>query len=324
VLVDVKLESWKARNDLKTLSLKPANGLALLAVLQEHAYELSKDTARAFALYTAVVKEVARGLVPRAHIVARAHNLEWVFDKSDATAARVAQVTQLAAAVASLPNPWPGHSLENSEHALDQWLALPRDATWRASAWRSVLRCRPPMHEFAEHTHGIGVLRWMLHRILPYPCFLLDDVHLAARLRVQVASLRRQLDNDTELRRLLEPARYTGQLNEFIGRRWWRSAVESFVFDLAKDDPANPELLHRKLKTAAPQLDLFEGAVAFAVIDPEFRPKDTLVGPNDVVEVLPDDWPPFADSAWAHRSDVADAPDFKAIALPDSSEAADR
>jgi len=315
VLVDVKLDSWPERDNLTTLSLKPANGLALIAVLQEHAYELSKDTARAFALYTAVLKELARGLVPRPHIVARAHNLEWVFDKAEAAPSRIAQVTQLAAAVEALPQPWPGDSLEKATSALGAWLALPGQVSWHEAAWRSVLRCRPPMHEFAEHTHGIGVLRWMLHRILPYPCFLLDDVHLAARLRVSVLSLRRELDTETALRDLFAPAVYGGQLNQFLGRRWWRSAIDAVVFDLAKDDPANLDLLHSQLKDKASTIEFFDGGLAFPVIDSEYRVKDTLAGPKDVVEVVPDNWPPFADSAWALRSDVEGAPDLKAIAL---------
>jgi len=36
------------------------------------------------------------------------------------------------------------------------------------------------------------------------------------------------------------------------------------------------------------------------------------------VEVLPDDWPPFADSAWALKEDLDAAPDLKAIAVEDS------
>ena len=50
VLVDVRLESWPERDALPALSLQPANGLALLAILQEHAYENSKERPRAFLL----------------------------------------------------------------------------------------------------------------------------------------------------------------------------------------------------------------------------------------------------------------------------------
>jgi hypothetical protein len=311
VLVDVRLDTWQERDELKALSLKPANGLALLAVLQEHAYSASKDTARAFALYTAVVKEIARGLIPRHHIIARAHNLEWVFDKTDTSDSRVARVVELAIAVRALPSPWPGESLASAGKALRDWLALPNAVTWADSAWRSVLGCRPPLHEFAEHTHGIGVLRWMLHRILPYPCFLLDDAHMAARLRVQTASLRQALQGP--LQDVFQPALYGGQLSGFLGRRWWRSAIDAIVFDLAKDDPADLSLLHKRLRDRAPALETFDGPQAFAVLDADYQIKDELAGADDVVEIVPDDWPPFADSAWALRSDVDSNPDLKAI-----------
>jgi hypothetical protein len=313
VLVDVRLDTWQERDELTALSLQPANGLALLAVLQEHAYAASKDKARAFALYTAVVKEIARGLVPRPHIIARAHSLEWVFDKTQAANARVSRVAELALAVRALPSPWPGESLATAGKALREWLALPNDVTWADSAWRSIINCRPPLHEFAEHTHGIGVLRWMLHRILPYPCFLLDDAHLAARLRVQTDSLREALEGP--LKEVFQPAFYGGELKEFLGRRWWRSAIDALVFDLAKDDPADLTLLHKKLQERAPALKTFGGQVAFAVLDAEYQTKDELAGPDDVVQILPDDWPPFADSAWALRADLDANPELKAIVV---------
>ena len=319
VLVDVKLEHWSERQNLNSLALKPPNGLALLAVLQEHAYELSKDMPRAFALYSGVVTEIARGLRPPEHIVARAHNLEWVFDKTAGdTEARVEQVSALASAVRALPNPWPGDSAETAGAALGTWLALPETATWAQAAWRSVLRCRPPMHEFAEHTHGIGVLRWMLHRVLPYPCFLLDDAHLAARLRVTLASFRAQLDAAPTLRKLLEPAEYGGQLRTFIGRRWWRAGIDTLAFDLAVEDPANIELLQQELKKGAPGLELLP-TDAFVVIDADYRIKNSLARPDEVVEVIPDDWPPFADPAWALTADVEAAPDLRAIVADEES-----
>lgn len=316
VLVDVKLDEWRERDDVKVLTLKPTNGLAVLAIMQEHAYALSKDKARAFALYTGALPEIARGLVPRSHIVARAHNLEWVFDKKEPTRARIDQVSRLATAVAALPAPWPGDTPADATNALCSWLGLQNDS-WFESAWRSIIRCRPPMHEFAEHTHGIGILRWMLQRILPYPCFLLDDLHLAARLRVKAEIFEKELDSNGALGKLFEPARYKGQLDGFLGRRWWRSAIDSVVFNLVKDDPANLDALHAALKDVAPSLEPLAVSTAFPVLDPEFRFVPTLAGPDEVVEVVPDDWPPFADSAWALRADVDGADALKAIAVSD-------
>jgi hypothetical protein len=315
VLVDFKLERWPLRANAGSLALRPPNGLALLSVLQEAAYELDKDSPRAFALFTAVINDVARGLVAQPYIVARAHNLEWVFDKTTTdNVPRGHRVAELAESVLSLPKPWPGDSLDHASTALKQWLSIPA-ATWQDAAWGQVERCRPPMHEFAEHTHGIGILRWALHRIWPYPTFLIDDAHLAARLRVDLASLRAQLGTNGQLQQLLAPVRYAGPLAAFLGRRWWRAGVESIVFSLASKDPSNLRVLHERLTHVAPELRVIDGAMAFPVIDERFRVKDQLATAAEVVEVVPDDWPPFADSAWALRDDARSNAHLMAITV---------
>jgi len=217
-----------------------ANGLAVLVTLQERANELDPKRARAYALYTAVIQDVAQYLVHQPHIVARSHNLEWIFEKSGAEnpiAARARRVAELATAVESLPKDWPGDARASATQALHTWLALGNDVQWVEAAAREIRRCRPPIHEFAEHTHGIGVLRWVLHKILPYPTFLLDEAHLAARLRVSLRSLRAVADS-SEFSSRFGTARYTGALASFVGRRWWRAGVEYAIFEATADSPA--------------------------------------------------------------------------------------
>lgn len=321
VLVDFRIERWARRENVGVLALKPSNGLALLSVLQEAVYELDKESPRAFALFTAVVKDVARGLVPQPHIVARAHNLEWVFNKTAPDiVVRAARAAELAETVCLLPRPWPGDSPEHAADALKKWLTIPAEAPWRDAAWEAVVRCRPPMHEFAEHTHGIGVLRWALHRVWPYPTFLLDDAHVAARLRVELASLRTQLESNERLRDLLAPARYRGPLETFAGRRWWRAGLESIIFDLASKDPASTAVLHSQLNTIAPELRVCGSGMVFPVIDEMFNVKEDLATADQVVEVVPDDWPPFADAAWALKRDLNEHAGLAAIAVRDQNE----
>jgi hypothetical protein len=314
VLVDFKMDKWPERDAAVPIGLRPVNGLALLTVLQEAAYDLDKTTPRAFALFTAEMRAVARGLVPQPHIIARANNLEWVFDKKSANLMRATCVAELATAVLALPKPWPGDSSDTAGSALAGWLALPCNATWRTAAWEQILRCRPPIHEVAEHTHGIGVLRWALHRILPYPTFLIDDAHLASRLRVDLGSLREEISASPELAELIAPARYEGGLGNFAGRRWWRAAIESMIFDLASSDPASMQKLHAELQQRARSLKVIDAEAVFPVINEDYDVKDQLANASDVVEVVPDDWPPFADSAWALRSDIEAEPALEAIA----------
>lgn len=317
VLVDLKLEDWQARDKAGSLALQPVNGLALLAVLQEAALKVPSEQPRAFALYTAAIQDVARGLPHQPHIISRAHNLEWVFEKNgglgNTLTERARKVASLAAAVCALRTPWPADSPDEAADALSEWLGLPPNVTWHDAAWRAIRLCHPPLHEFAQHTHGVGILQWALHRILPYPTFLLDEAHLAARLRVTLQSLRSSLEGDS-LGGLFSEAEYGGQLQSFLGRRWWRAGVEAELFELTADAPGDLDVLRKALKEKVPALEPVAQPRLFPVLDGQFRLKDQLETQDKVVEIVPDDWPPFADEAWALREDLED-PRLRAIAV---------
>ncbi len=316
VLVDLKLDHWPERAEVASLSLKPVNGLALLSVLQEKALVLAPETPRAFALYTAAIKNVGRGLPHQPHIISRAHNLEWIFEKNSGLEnnfdERALRIAELAAAVRALPSPWPTSSSDGAASALSEWLSLPSDVTWHDAAWRAIRLCHPPLHEYAEHTHGIGILQWTLHRILPYPTFLLGEEHLAARLRVTLESLRSSLGL---LGGLFSEAQYRGQLCSFLGCRWWRAGIEAKLFELTSDAPGDLEVLREALKKEVPSLVTVPQSRLFPVLDEQFRLKGHLATQNQVVEIVPDDWPPFADEAWALREDLEESPRLKAIAV---------
>jgi hypothetical protein len=320
VLVDFKIEQWPKRENTGSLALKPENGLALLSVLQEAVLEPSEGHPRAFALYTAVIQDVARELPHQPHIISRAHNLEWIFEKNGGEendlATRAGQVAELVTAVRALPIRWPGDTPEKAEDALSNWLNLRQDISWRDAAWRGVRLCRPPLHEFADHTQGVGVLRWALHRVLPYPTFLLDEAHLAARLRVSLSSFRSCL-NSGALGSLFSESTYRGQLHGLLGRRWWRAGIEAEIFELTADSPGDLGVLHQTLQQRVPDLETVDEPRLFPVIDGQFRLKDQLAKQKEVVEILPDDWPPFADAAWALRSDLEDSPELRAILVED-------
>lgn len=317
VLVDFRIQHWPERANAPALALRPPNGLAVLTTLQEAADELDATRARAYALYTAVIQDVARELVHQPHIVARAHNLDWIFEKNrveDPVEERARRVAELAAAVSSLPKDWPGEVSSTATAALHVWLDLQKDVPWSDAAARAVRRCRPPIHEFAEHTLGVGVLRWALHKILPYPTFLLDDAHLAARLRVSLPSLR-AASHSEEFVSVFGSADYKGQLRSFAGRRWWRAGVEHAIFEASADSPGDIRALHEVLKARIPGLECQAVPRLFAVLGSQFKTKDNLATEEAIVEVRPDDWPPFADEAWALRTDLEDAPELKAVAV---------
>src|SRR5204863_143836 len=82
---------------------------------------------------------------------------------------------------------------EKAQRFVSRLLATPPQQPWGSRAAADVETCHPPIHEWAASTHGMALLRWLLHQVLPYPSFLWEDRYLAARLCVKVESLRQAL-----------------------------------------------------------------------------------------------------------------------------------
>jgi hypothetical protein len=302
VLVDYVLEDWPERDSAGSIGLQPLNGLALAAVLREHACrDFSRESPTAFAIRSAHLNELSGDLPPefREHIIAKTHNLEWVFPKTSSGVVPVIdQITALAGAVHQLPSSWPESTAEEIRDIVNGLLALP-DQPWIVRAQENIEDCHPPLQGLSEASHGLAFLRWLLHSILPYPCFLWDMHYVAARFRVTYASIAQALQQDDDLESLLQPFSYRGILADFLGWRWWRAGIESFVFDLTDGDPFNIELLHDRLASQVRfELEPIEQSQPVVCLDVHYRPLPEFSSIEDAVRVQPDDWPPFADQAW--------------------------
>lgn len=145
---------------------------------------------------------------------------------------------------------------------------------------------------------------------MPYPCFLFDTHHLAVRLRVTHRSLIAALD--TGLGKLLEPAAYRGVLADFLGARWWRAGVESLLWELGGSMAA--KRLHLRLADIAgvsvEPLTISEPVVC---IDENYAALDEPFGGDDVVRIMPDDWPSYAGQAWTTVALAHEHPRLAAI-----------
>ena len=318
IMVDYLINDWPARDNIAQLGLKPSNGIALTAVLREHAGKLDRPTG--FALNTG--NPDALWITPaetRTHLIARNYNLEWVFLKSE-SAQNVQQAISLASAIRRLPGRWPGADHTKATGLVLNLLGLMNDSDqdsvppWSLTALNDIESCRPPLTELAERNHGLLFLRWLLQRILPYPCFLYDSHRLAARLRVSHLSLKAALDG--ELGVWLRPYNFKGVLGDFAGVRWWRSGVEYALWELTGGVSVPARALHEKLSKEA-NAELVPAPVADPIIciDENYRVLDEAFSPSQVVRIQPDDWPSYASQAWTTLELAKQHPRLEAMVL---------
>lgn len=303
-LIDFVLDEWDA-DDSRSLAEHPANGVALAAVLRSH---LAPDTRTAFALHSGKLDGLSGGLSVDCHLhsIARLNNVEWVFSKKNSDNERPLrdQAVSLAKAMYALPKNWPTKQPKQIQTTVEELLGLGK-SDWAAHAWKQVEECHPPIHELSPPTYAITFVRWLLTSILPYSTFLWDYRHLAARLRVSPASLKKGLESDSKLAKKLSPFEYTGILSDFLDRRWWRPGIEHFLWQETKAKPFDVDGLNSVTKKLSAKLEsthFLEPVVAF---DEKLRATDELVELSEAVELYPDGWPSYAGRPWAPRS-VAD------------------
>ena len=314
VLVDYRLENWLERDDLSIISLQPANGMALAVMLRESGDKFKKDKLTAFALHTGHIKDI-QGRLPLTtaqHVRAQLNNLEWVFRKDESH--RYDQMLLLADAVRQLPAQWPEDS-DGSTAMVKQFLDMDEDSFERC--WRDVKDCRVPVEELFMGGHSILFIRWLLHQVLPYPSFLWAEHWVAARFGISIDALREVLKGDSDLAEKLESMRYSGILAGFLGDRWWRGAIEDYAWNLVEGHTANVQQLRDALtKRAGIDLDPIDANPAVVCVDTDWQPADEFLSPMTAINLHPDHWPPFADSAYMDIKIVRDDPIRRSMVDP--------
>ena len=296
VLMDYRLDDWSDR-DSQCAAFDVRTGMALAAILREAADEKKPNRLTVVALHTGHLAEASGRIRPpySRHVVARLNNLEWVFEKTDEN--RFDQIVQLARTAEHLNGDWPADS-DAAEGRAQALLHMNPMAAWFDRGWREVRECQPPIHQLAGHAHGVFFLRWLLHQVLPYPCFLWDINWVAARLRLRVKDLQRLRNSSCGLARDLEKLEYAGILAGFLGPRWWRVAIDDYIWGLGGGSSGSPgDFKDRLREKAGEDLRLVVPDDPVVCLDRDFQPVD-VASPRDAVRVRPDYWPPFADAAW--------------------------
>ena len=301
VLVDYKLDNWETNAPEEDLCKHIPNGLALIGILQQRVMAWKDSHAVAFAIHSAHLPELTAPFKhePRIHLLSQTCNIDWAFEKDSKSRPTdtLEKIRCLAEAVRSLPNSWPPAEATATRAELKRLLGIDTALQWADHAWSDVERARPPVDELILRVHGLLFLRWMLHRVLSYPCFLLDETWLAARLAVTPASV--QVALSSGLGELLEPAEYRGILSGFRGRRWWRMGVENILWEIGGETSLGvDQLRHLLIEKKGLPLTPTEASHPVVCLDTDFLPLDQLHDPIEAVRIVPDDWPPFAEQAW--------------------------
>jgi hypothetical protein len=305
VLVDYGLDNWPERENLSQLSLRPPDGLALAALLRRHAHKDENASPVAFAIFTQQIDAVARPLPPetRPHALAALANLDWVFAKGNpGDAHTLNQIASLAQAVTRLPERWPTGEATGTS-ALDQLCKLldvrgSEDLVMRLR--QEVEECLPPIHELSQWSHGLAVLRWLLQRVLPFPCFLWSIEYLAARLRIEKNALETALASGKPLRDALAETEYTGILQSFAGPRWWRTRVEIWLWYELGAQSTNDDLVYERVCAAASEKLPRSSPPQRPVVclNTAQQPIAEFARLEDAIRIRPDGWPAYADEAW--------------------------
>lgn len=321
VLVDYQIDHWQERDSLDALALKPSDGLALAAILRRAAHDSEKASPTAFAIHTGQIEKLAWPLPAehREHALARINNLEWVFKKAQLGEPdnRAMQVGEIASAVLKLPKLWVSSSSVDHLDILAELLDLKTDEKGRDQLLTDVEGCLPPVHELSKWSHGLAVLRWLLHRILPYPCFLWDSFQLAARLRFDHADLVAALTSGEPLQKAVADCEYTGILCRFAGTRWWRTRVELFLWELTEGRSGDVDIVVEAIcKLAGQPIKLSQPSDHPVVcLNSNYQPLEHFASLDEAVRIRPDDWPPYADPAWATIEMVTSEPKMRALVL---------
>jgi hypothetical protein len=323
VLVDSRLENWPERDALGPIALKPVNGKALAAILRAHAESTKATGLTAFSLLTAHIEDYSHNIAADnwEHALARSNNLEWVFRKTTDLRILTTQFSILAGAVTLLPQKWPLSDPEETQELLGNLLGIKEEREWSSRALHDVQRCNPPLRELSEWSHGIELLRWLLHRILPYPCFLWDPIRAASRLRITVKSFESLVGSEGELAKLLAECEYTGVASQFIGRRWWRAGLESLLWGITDGQPFDVTTLRRALG-ARTKIQIEPSAVADPIVclDENYRALEDFCDVSSAVRLMLDDWPSYADPPWTSVSVASQHPEILAAVVEQDKE----
>lgn len=267
-------------------SVRNRDGLAVAASVRSQV-RFAGTRPLAITLHTGEIDKLA-GALPRANrepLVAAQHDLEWVFQfEADFIPDRLLAFAEAARSLVNAAN-------IVADDFGARWLQVPRDAPWGPTAIAQIEDARPPAHSLAQDTAGRSYLRWLAHRVLPYPTFLLNRAHAANLLGIQ----------ETSFDLLAERAHaYDGPLRGLLGDRWWRASLQQLLVDHDVNtwDSTEERATALSVGLGLPLVPLSEEQ-AVVSYTAEGTVADIDTDPDESVRLQMDGWPVWADDPWA-------------------------
>jgi hypothetical protein len=307
LLVDYELDqsNWD-QSDLP-LANQCENGWALSSTLR---WKISKHDHRPTpATIALLTNQIGDALDPFStvdshSVVASLNGIEWVFDKREADLAPIKILSEASLHLRS--------GLERAQ--LEAAIAMPSGT----AHWADLLSSGIPVSELLRWHDGVAVIRWLLQRVFPYPCFLIDEHFVAARLGIAVRNVEALLARGGELGRAIDAAMYRGVLAGFSGRRWWSRSIEDALWGLT-EGRSTSLLIVRELVAKELELSIAEitegGLSPVVTLDESLAAQSILSDAADCMRVRPNYWPSYAADAWARVEDVKTSDQLQRIAL---------
>jgi hypothetical protein len=152
-------------------------------------------------------------------------------------------------------------------------------------------------------------LRWLAHRALPYPTFVLSPLRAATILGVTAESFKTVVAaGEGEFAAAITAATYRGQLADLAPGRLWRAGVAELAEEVAgpvyADDAA---AIGQALARQVAGLEPLDAELPVVCIDDDYAETDDVADESDCVRLSPDGWPAFADQAWVSRERLTKA-----------------
>lgn len=243
--------------------------------------------------------------VDREHRLAPSLDVEWLLEKKD---------LQLSKKVVSIANAWARvRTHTGSPDVLRDILGIPTFIAglpnWSATVEMALaeINLSFQLPDFDRRIADQSMMRWLLHKVLPYPGILVSDVHASWILGVTRTSLGNFLPDRGEADPLFA-CMYRGPLVDLFPRRWWASGLDAINWNVDRRmtaQNAGRDDRQSFLNEISPGSGLVdrktEGTVVTWTAD---LIESDIVDVDDAVQIRPPGWPIDAFGLWASKAEV--------------------